>query len=60
MCHRCEDYYRTVILLQDLVTYLDTRDADRAFADVTGGALAVSLLSGPAAHARRLNPGQEW
>ncbi|WP_425833609.1 hypothetical protein [Streptomyces fractus] len=43
MCESCQDLNRTVLLLGDLCLYAERPDVDQEFADLVGGALAVSL-----------------
>ncbi|WP_306320521.1 MULTISPECIES: hypothetical protein [unclassified Streptomyces] len=43
MCDHCDDFNRTVLMIGDLVLYAEYPGADRDFADVVGGGLALSL-----------------
>lgn len=43
MCGACDDFNRTVLMIGDLVLYADHPGADRDFADIVGGGLALSL-----------------
>ncbi|WP_425833036.1 hypothetical protein [Streptomyces fractus] len=43
MCDRCDDFNRTVVMLGDLCLYSERPGVDEEFADVVGGALALSL-----------------
>ena len=47
MCPLCEDFARTVVMLSQLALYAEMFGADEDFADVVGGALAVSLPEPP-------------
>jgi hypothetical protein len=48
MCPNCEDFARTVVMLGQLALYAEMFGADQDFADVVGGALAMSLPEPPA------------
>ncbi|MET7696743.1 hypothetical protein [Streptomyces sp. NPDC005485] len=64
MCASCEDLNRTVLMLGFLVQYAEHPRADQHFADVVGGALALSLPLDEASTLYRLppatDPESEW
>ncbi|MBC9716850.1 hypothetical protein H9Y04_30380 [Streptomyces sp. TRM66268-LWL] len=56
MCDHCGDLNRTVLMLGFLVMYAEQPDHDEQFADVVGGALAMSLPLDDAASTYGLPP----